>query len=96
VDFLVFFTKACRIREPILLATASTRMVVVAKIAEYGWILSQWPERGIHERLAELFGETTRTGNKTWLIKRIACRLQALEEGDLSELASFTTSCRTE
>jgi hypothetical protein len=38
-------------------------------------------------RFAELFGQATRTGNKTWLIRRIAWRLQALAEGDLSERA---------
>src|SRR6516164_3902013 len=38
-------------------------------------------------KYAELFGEPTRTGNKTWLVKRIAWRLQALAEGDLSERA---------
>jgi hypothetical protein len=38
-------------------------------------------------RYAELFGEPTRSGNKVWLIKRIAWRLQALAEGDLSERA---------
>ena len=36
---------------------------------------------------AELFGEWTGAGNKDWLIKRIAWRLQALAEGDLSERA---------
>ena len=41
----------------------------------------------LRSRFAHLFGETTRTGNKIWLIKRIAWRLQALDEGDLSELA---------
>ena len=38
-------------------------------------------------RYAQVFGETTRVGNKAWLIKRIAWRLQALAEGDLSERA---------
>jgi hypothetical protein len=38
-------------------------------------------------RYAELFAECTHTGNKGWLIKRIAWRLQALAEGDLSERA---------
>src|SRR5262245_47806511 len=38
-------------------------------------------------RYAELFGETTQAGHRTWLIKRIAWRLQALAEGDLSERA---------
>src|SRR5262249_26218573 len=35
-------------------------------------------------RYAEVFGEATRAGHKSWLIKRIAWRLQALAEGDLS------------
>src|SRR5262249_585618 len=33
------------------------------------------------------FGEATAVGNKPWLVKRIAWRLQALAEGDLSERA---------
>ena len=37
--------------------------------------------------LAKLFGEPTRTGNRTWLVRRIAWRLQALAQGDLSERA---------
>jgi hypothetical protein len=41
----------------------------------------------LRERYAQLFGEATRTGNKSWLIKRIAWRLQALAVGDLSERA---------
>jgi hypothetical protein len=41
----------------------------------------------LRQRFAELFGETTHAGNKTWLIKRIAWRLQALAEGDLSQRA---------
>jgi len=39
------------------------------------------------QRFAELFGETTQASNRTWLIKRIAWRMQALAEGDLSERA---------
>jgi hypothetical protein len=38
-------------------------------------------------RYAEIFGESTRTGNKPWLVKRLAWRLQALAEGDLSDRA---------
>ena len=38
-------------------------------------------------RYAEVFGEQTPAHNKTWLIRRIAWRLQALAEGDLSERA---------
>ena len=41
----------------------------------------------LRQRFAELFGQPTRTGNKTWLIRRIAWRLQALAEGDLTERA---------
>jgi hypothetical protein len=36
---------------------------------------------------AEAFGEPTNGHNKAWLVKRIAWRLQALAEGDLSERA---------
>ena len=38
-------------------------------------------------RFAELFGEATAASNRTWLVKRIAWRMQALTEGDLSERA---------
>ncbi len=38
-------------------------------------------------RFAEVFGETTVAGNREWLLRRIAWRLQAKAEGDLSERA---------
>jgi hypothetical protein len=41
----------------------------------------------LRARYSTLFGEATHAGNKSWLIKRIAWRLQALAEGDLSERA---------
>jgi len=41
----------------------------------------------LRHRYAEAFGETTNANNKAWLVKRIAWRLQALVEGDLSERA---------
>src|SRR5213080_755678 len=42
----------------------------------------------LRQRYAEVFGEQPLvTNNKTWLVKRIAWRLQALAEGDLSERA---------
>ena len=41
----------------------------------------------LRRRFAELFGEPTHATNKTWLIRRIAWRLQALAEGDLTERA---------
>jgi len=39
------------------------------------------------ERYAELFGEPTRTRHRTYLVRKIAWKLQALIEGDLSERA---------
>src|SRR2546429_4914144 len=36
---------------------------------------------------AELFGETTSAKNRTWLLRRVAWRLQSLAEGDLSDRA---------
>ena len=41
----------------------------------------------LRQRFAELFGENTHASNRTWLIKRILWRMQALAEGDLSERA---------
>jgi Protein of unknown function (DUF2924) len=41
----------------------------------------------LRDRYADVFGEPTGAGNKAWLIKRIAWRLQALAEGDLSQRA---------
>jgi hypothetical protein len=38
-------------------------------------------------QLRQRFAEATPASNRTWLIKRIAWRLQALAEGDLSERA---------
>jgi len=39
------------------------------------------------ERYAELFGEKSRTRHKAYLIRKIAWRIQANAEGDLSERA---------
>jgi hypothetical protein len=41
----------------------------------------------LRQRFAELFGEATSASNRTWLVKRIIWRLQALAEGDLSQRA---------
>jgi Protein of unknown function (DUF2924) len=43
--------------------------------------------RDLRQRYAEVFGEPTSANNRDWLVKRIAWRLQALAEGDLSERA---------
>ncbi len=49
--------------------------------------LERTPVPKLKERYAEVFGEATRSNNKRFLIKRIIWRLQALDEGDLSERA---------
>ncbi len=49
--------------------------------------LQRMGAKQLRVRYAEAFGETTPAHNKTWLIRRIAWRLQALAEGDLSERA---------
>lgn len=41
----------------------------------------------LRDQYAEVFGEGTNACNRSWLVKRIAWRLQALAEGDLSERA---------
>jgi len=41
----------------------------------------------LRESYAALFGEGTTAKHKTWLVKRIAWRLQAVAEGELSERA---------
>jgi hypothetical protein len=41
----------------------------------------------LREKYADVFGESTNGRHKEWLIKRIAWRMQANAEGDLSERA---------
>lgn len=41
----------------------------------------------LRQKYAEVFGETSRSNHREWLIKRIAWRLQANSEGGLSERA---------
>jgi hypothetical protein len=42
---------------------------------------------GLRKRYQEVFGEGSRSGNKDYLFRRVAWRLQANAEGDLSERA---------
>ncbi len=52
--------------------------------------------RELHLRYREVFGEPTRSNHKQYLIRRIAWRLQALTEGELSERArerAFRLAC---
>lgn len=50
-------------------------------------ILHRMPPKRLREKYLDVFGEETRTGNKDFLIKRIAWRMQANREGGLSERA---------
>jgi Protein of unknown function (DUF2924) len=59
------------------------KLHVAAEVAA----LRQLSVAQLRTRFAELFGEPTRTSNKVWLVRRLAWRLQALAEGDLSERA---------
>lgn len=49
--------------------------------------LQRMTAKQLNQKYAEVFGETTNTKNRVWLFRRIAWRLQALAEGDLSERA---------
>ena len=57
------------------------------KIGKEVAALKRMTVRELRMRYADVFGEETRTGNKPWLVKRVAWRLQSLAEGDLSERA---------
>jgi hypothetical protein len=53
--------------------------------------LAALPHMGVaalREKYAEVFSEATATGNRTWLLRRIAWRIQANAEGDLCERAT--------
>ncbi|MEX1231121.1 MAG: DUF2924 domain-containing protein [Planctomycetaceae bacterium] len=49
--------------------------------------LQRMTVKDLKARYAAVFGDETRTGNKAWLVKRIAWRIQAIAEGGLSERA---------
>jgi hypothetical protein len=49
--------------------------------------LKQLTVRELREKYEAVFGEPARAGNKDWLFKRIAWRIQSLAEGDLSDRA---------
>ena len=50
-------------------------------------VLKRLPIHDLRAKYAEVFEEPTRAGNRVWLVKRIAWRLQALAEGDLTQRA---------
>lgn len=49
--------------------------------------LKNMTPKQLRERYTELHGEPSRSGNKQWLIRRCAWRIQALAEGGLSDRA---------
>lgn len=49
--------------------------------------LQRMTVKELRKKYAEAFGEQTNANNKAWLVNRIAWRLQALAEGNLSERA---------
>jgi Protein of unknown function (DUF2924) len=51
-------------------------------------VLRRLSNRELYSKFAELYGNDARTSkNRVWLIRRIAWRMQALAEGDLSDRA---------
>src|SRR5262245_874247 len=49
--------------------------------------LQRMTTKELRDKYAEVFVESTNANNRIWLVRRIAWRLQALAEGDLSERA---------
>jgi Protein of unknown function (DUF2924) len=49
--------------------------------------LKRLTTQDLRTKFAEVFGERTAANNRQWLIRRIAWRMQALAEGDLSQRA---------
>jgi hypothetical protein len=49
--------------------------------------LRRLPVSGLRQKYREVFGEESRSNHKDFLFRRIAWRLQAVAEGDLSERA---------
>ncbi len=49
--------------------------------------LQRLSAKELRQRYGEVFGDDARTWNRTWLVRRLAWRLQSLAEGGLSERA---------
>lgn len=63
--------------------TTAAPQTIEEQIAE----LRDLPVARLRERYAQAFGEPTNSGNRQWLFRRVAWRIQSLAEGDLSERA---------
>ena len=59
------------------------KLNIAREVAAMKWMTV----KELRERYLEVFGEQTRSGNKDFLWKRIAWRIQAEAEGDLTERA---------
>lgn len=47
--------------------------------------LEDMTTRELRERYEDVFGEAARSGNRQWLLRRVAWRIQMLGEGDLAQ-----------
>lgn len=63
--------------------TTNTKENVKQQIA----VLDRMPVRELQDRYAEVFDEPARSGNRQWLLRRVAWRIQMLAEGDLATRA---------
>jgi hypothetical protein len=70
-----------------ILGLALGGIEMTLNIAKEVKALRQMTVAELKERHVQLFGEEARSGNKDWLWKRIAWRIQANAYGDLSEVA---------
>jgi hypothetical protein len=64
-----------------------TKLVATINVAKELAALQKMTGGQLRTKYAEVFGEESRSGHKEWLVKRIAWRIQANIEGDLSERA---------
>lgn len=72
---------------PAVSASAKRRVPMATDIANTMKELGKLTVPQLKQRYAEVFGEPTRTNHKRYLIKRIIWRMQAIEQGGLSERA---------
>lgn len=63
--------------------TATPRLIVAKELAA----LERMTVCELRERYVNLFGETTQSRNRLWLVRRIAWRMQSLAFGGLSDRA---------
>ena len=66
------------------MSAKSTRADVRAEVEALGRMTAAQ----LRQRYLELFGEPTRTGNRSYLVKRLAWRVQSLAEGGPARVRS--------